>query len=418
MDDYKQLSKLFYADASAGRFATNAEEAARRLQSPATFRTGIMLQSGTNELGELFLSVPRELSFLSEEVLRVERKVSRLWSGLPGLARWAYLRSLILDEIVSTNEIEGIHSSRRQISEALNIVRERSSGAHKARFVELGRLYLELTDRRHIYPRTPEDIRAIYDRVVAGEIEKQNLPDGRLFRAGAVDIWAPNNKVKHTGVFPEAKIEQMVSQMIDLVEKSALPAVYSAFLAHFLFEFIHPFYDGNGRTGRYLLALYLSEPLSLTTALSLSRVIAEHKNDYYKAFETVEHPLNHAEATFFVLTMMGFVRIAQNEAIEQLERKEAQLAEAGATLNKAQARFGLSPKATQLLYFVVQYALFDEFGEVSLADAATYMQASSQTARRYFGELEEQSAVMPISRRPLRYVLTDRARELFGIACG
>ena len=81
-------------------------------------------------------------------------------------------------------------------------------------------------------------------------------------RQGAVDIWA-SSKVKHTGVSPESKIEQMISQMINLVEGGAVPAVYSAFLAHFLFEYIHPFYDGNGRTGRYLLALYLSEPLSI-----------------------------------------------------------------------------------------------------------------------------------------------------------
>ena len=414
MGDYKQLSKLFYADASANRFAANAEEATRRLQSPSTFRTGIALQSDTGEPNELFLAMPRRLSFLSEEVLRVERKVSRLWGSLPGLARWAYLRGLIMDEIVSTNEIEGIHSSRRQISEALDIVRDRTPGPKQARFVELARLYLELTDKRHIYPHTPQDIRAIYYRVVAGEIEEQNLPDGRLFRAGAVDIWA-SSKVKHTGVSPESKIEQMISQMINLVEGGAVPAVYSAFLAHFLFEYIHPFYDGNGRTGRYLLALYLSEPLSITTALSLSRVIAEHKNDYYKAFDTVEHRLNHAEATFFVLTMMEFVRTAQNEAVEQLERKDSQLREAASILDRVQKQLDLSPKAAQLLHLVVQYAMFDEFGEVTLLDAATYMQASSQTARKYFKELEEKSAVALVLRRPLKYVLTNEMRTAFGV---
>lgn len=38
-----------------------------------------------------------------------------------------------------------------------------------------------------------------------------------------------------------------------------------------------PFYDGNGRTGRYLLALYLDESLSIPTVLSLSRTIAKNK---------------------------------------------------------------------------------------------------------------------------------------------
>ena len=66
----------------------------------------------------------------------------------------------------------------------------------------------------------------------------------------------------------------MIDRMIELVASPDIPQTYSAILSHFLFEYIHPFYDGNGRTGRYLLALYLSEPLSETTVLSLSRVIA------------------------------------------------------------------------------------------------------------------------------------------------
>ena len=67
-----------------------------------------------------------------------------------------------------------------------------------------------------------------------------------------------------------------------------IPELYAAALCHFLFGYIHPFFDGNGRTGRYLLALQLSRPLSQPTVLSLSRVIAENKATYYRAFDAVE----------------------------------------------------------------------------------------------------------------------------------
>ena len=103
------------------------------------------------------------------------------------------------------------------------------------------------------------------------------------------------------------------------VQSDEMPSTYSALVSHYIFEYAHPFYDGNGRTGRYLLSLFLEEALSKPTALSLSRVIAENKIAYYRAFETVENPLNHGEMTFFVETMLEFILTAQGELIEKLE---------------------------------------------------------------------------------------------------
>ena len=83
----------------------------------------------------------------------------------------------------------------------------------------------------------------------------------------------------------------------------AYPETYGAIVSHFLFEYAHPFYDGNGRTGRYLLAVYLSRPLSTLTALSVSRSSAESRGAYYRAFREVEDSLNHGELTPLVLAV-------------------------------------------------------------------------------------------------------------------
>ena len=54
-------------------------------------------------------------------------------------------------------------------------------------------------------------------------------------------------------------------------------------VSHYQFEAIHPFHDGNGRTGRILNVLYLIEQQLLTLPiLYLSRYIVQHKNDYYR----------------------------------------------------------------------------------------------------------------------------------------
>ena len=73
-----------------------------------------------NENGEeLFFSMPRELAVLSEAVLRREREISDSLSTLPGIARAALVRNLVISEVVSTNQLEGIHSTRKQINDLL-----------------------------------------------------------------------------------------------------------------------------------------------------------------------------------------------------------------------------------------------------------------------------------------------------------
>lgn len=59
-------------------------------------------------------------------------------------------------------------------------------------------------------------------------------------------------------------------------------------VAHYQFEAIHPFTDGNGRTGRVLNSLYLIEQGLLTLPiLYLSRYIMAHKADYYRLLRLV-----------------------------------------------------------------------------------------------------------------------------------
>jgi Fic family protein len=411
MTSYHTLEKLFHADRSADRQNNIFLEAQRRLTDETTFRTDIKIKTG-----EVFLAMPRELTLLNEKMLRVERKVSLLWRELPGIARWAYLYGLITNEIFYTNELEGVRSTRRQIERALQGAEARELDTSVRRFREFARLYLELTDKDHVYPSSPKDIRRIYDSVVAGELPKKDLPDGKLFRAKTVQIVSSRQKVIHTGITPEARIIEMLGQMLNLVSSPDIPATYSALISHFLFEYIHPFYDGNGRTGRYLLALYLGEPLSQTTVLSLSKTIAENKSKYYAAFETVERPLNHAEVTPFVIQMMQLIRIAQDVLIENLQTKRDHLNRAEESLESQVTQpFQLNPKASELLFLATQYYLFAAFPEVTLKDMASFIGLGIQSTRNHTVELEKKGLLQTLSLRPLRFTLTDETLTRLGI---
>jgi Fic family protein len=404
---YKTLTQLFNVSKLSNRYSLIEEEAQRRRAGISSYHTGIELT-----VGEIFFTVPNELSRLTEKVLRVERKISHLWRDLPGLARWAYIRGLVMDEIIFTNEIEGVFSTRKQIEDALRSAStEKQSGEYR-RFQEFAALYLGLTKDTLDYPQTPADIRRIYDQVIAGELSADKQPDGELFRAGTVQVVSSTSKVVHQGVTPEAAIHDLLRQMIRLVQSEEIPAIYASLLAHLVFEYIHPFYDGNGRTGRYLLALYLAEPLSMPTVLSLSRTIAENKSRYYRAFQEFEAPLNHAESTASMVLMLELIQLAQEYLLRDIETKLTTLD----VLASAVKRFyEVSETARMALMNIAQFDLFASFEAVTLHEISRALGLKTQASRKYLHELENQGLISATSKRPLMFTLTEKARNTLGL---
>ena len=403
---YKTLKQLFYEDTSESRFENNTREAERRINDLSAYRTGIYLKTG-----ELFYTLPQELALLNERVLRLERRVSQLWRNLPHLARRSYIRDLIVQEIDYTNKIEGVRSTRKEIEDALASIELREESRAEKRFKEFAALYLNITKGEMSFPKEPADIRKIYDAVLAGELTDEDKLDGTLFRAGSVEVSA-GTRIVHEGVVPEAKIISMLQAMIDMASDENAPAVYNALLSHFLFEYIHPFYDGNGRTGRFLLALYLSKPLSIPSVLSLSRVVAENLQDYYRAFEEVEHSLNHGDATHFLIVMMRMLRLSQENLVVELEKKDALLTKSWDTLDHLDFLGGQVARKEDgklILYALLQTHLFASTPMMSLANLSEHIGRSKATTRRYLRSLEDSGLVKIVLQRPLYFSLTDAA---------
>lgn len=410
---YPTLEKLFYKDASSKRYENHREQLLLRLEAESTFRTGITL-----EHGELFCAVPRELSVANERVLRRERRVSALWKALPPVALGAFLRSLILDEVVYSNEIEGVHSTRRQIEVALNEAKRDTSslaGAAErphAPFMEFARLYLGLTDNPQL-PNALQDIRDIYDAVMRDSLDDEDQIKHSLFRTRPVVIESNRGKTLHEGVMPETAIKKMLEQMLALMHSEEIPEIYSALLSHFLFEYVHPFYDGNGRAGRYLLALSLSTPLSQPTVLSLSRVIAENKSAYYKAFDITERPLNCSEGTHFVMTMLDLIGQAQEDLMADLQQKRASLDGLGQRVDSLDKSF--SERDRDLLYYIGQLSLFDTLNKTGTSATADHLGVTIPTARKALESLRLRGLVERTSVRPAIYCLSESGKDLLGI---
>ena len=115
----------------------------------------------------------------------------------------------------------------------------------------------------------PHDARKRSDEIAA-----EDELDGELFRAATVTITDGQRQV-HRGVESEAAIHQLLNEFLATVNSAEENRLIRILASHFMFEFVHPFYDGNGRMGRFLLSVALREALSTATALTISRQLAE-----------------------------------------------------------------------------------------------------------------------------------------------
>ncbi|MGN0261883.1 MAG: Fic family protein [Eggerthellaceae bacterium] len=405
--EYKELSRVSYADSSNDFEATLEREYRMRFEAASTFRLGF----DTPE-GELFIAVPREMSLLTEKILRTERRISSMLQSMPASASSAVLRGFVLDEVVSTNAIEDICSTREQVKKALEVAPDAPAPAK--RFRELATLYLDIINGSAVIPSTPEDVRKLYDEVTCGEIPSDKMPDGRLFRAQGVDIVQGGYKVVHSGLEPESRIIEAIEKMLKIAASDEIPALYGGLAVHYLFGYIHPFYDGNGRTGRYLLSLMLNETLSSATALSLSRTIAENRDLYYRAFKTTERTMNKGELTFFIYSMLELVREAQVRLETALLKNIGTLREFEVRMEVISEKEGLKEQGLGIVYMLMQHEAFGLLSDAPLEEIAAYLGLKPQMTRRHIVSLESKGIVRKVGlRNPVTFALTDAFVESY-----
>lgn len=85
-------------------------------------------------------------------------------------------------------------------------------------------------------------------------------------------------------------------------------------IIHYQFESIHPFYDGNGRTGRIINILYLiHENLQNLPILYLSKYIIKNKSDYYRLLQCVRDENNWED---WLLFMIKGIELTSRETID------------------------------------------------------------------------------------------------------
>lgn len=191
------------------------------------------------------------------------------------------------------------------------------------------------------------------------------------FRTGEV-IYAPPRG--------PGKVEMLMANLLDyLNDDKRFPTdpLLKMCIAHYQFEAIHPFQDGNGRTGRILNLLYLGNKglLSLPT-IYLSKYIIVHKDDYYYQLGVVTQRKSWKPWILFMLEAVEATSMLSSRLIDNI------LDQMAATLDYVKATSKWYSKEVNELLFSQPYIRPELLSKLMGVTSRT-------TLTKYFNELVE-----------------------------
>lgn len=196
----------------------------------------------------------------------------------------------------------------------------------------------ELLDE--LNPDSMDDLLKAHLTMEAGLID-----DAGRFRRQGVGVASGEDIIHYAP--PAERVPYLMRDLFDWLNETDEHPLIKSSVFHYEFEFIHPFSDGNGRTGRLWQTLILSKWRPVFKHLPIENIVYKYRNEYYHAIAVsggeagcapfIEFILNVIDET---LTMVNSVPpTTRDKILEQMR------ANPGITRNELAAIVGLTPDA-------------------------------------------------------------------------
>ncbi len=345
-----------------------------RYDSPSTLHFDISIfQQKT------FVVVTNEMLSLIEDIYYLNNKVIEktvINKKVPPLIRASFVKYALIDELRMSNEIEGLTSTRKEFKDLLNV----SQPKKYFRFYGLVNKYRQLIKQK-IYIKDVYELRALYDKTLLQDVEKENkhnIPDGEIFRKEQVEIDS-GTKVIHEGIMPEKAIIDTMDQALIILNNQDISLLVRVAVFHYLFGYIHPFYDGNGRMDRFISSAYLRHKLDILSSLQLSISCKENQKLYYEAFKITNDPRNKADLTYFVLTFLEILK----QGLESLNETIVETIQQYLYYNDIIKTLYTKEKQYRVMDVLLQATLFDSDG-ITISNICELTHISRVTLIKYF----------------------------------
>lgn len=368
---YELLSKLFYKEPD-----TYEARYDQRFHSDTAIKLPLFINNH-----QAFFTTPIEMINKTEAIFKLNTAVNVITKDIPVSACNFLINRFLMDEIALTNDIEGITSTKKEIETALSS----QNNKKKVRFKGLAAKYLKLIQANEISLNTCEDIRKLYDDIVSDEIAAKNAPDGKIFRKDMVHIVSATQKEKHRGIMPETQIIEYMNYCLDLLKSDRMNTLIKTAVFHYFFGYIHPFYDGNGRTSRFISSCLLKDELGLLISLRLSYVIKNNLKVYYNAFDICNDVRNKGEITYFILMFLDLLAEAGTYLVEILNNLRDQLFFYKTLIDTSD----MKKTKKELLNILCQVSLFAE-SYMTVDELQQFLKLGNTSIRYILKELDEE----------------------------
>ncbi len=155
-----------------------------RFKGVTTLKTGLYLNPishGQRSLQtyELFLVPIPKILRIQDEIWRNSHKITNLIKKLSPVAFTQLFNQTLVAEIIGTNNIEGVKTTKQEVQTAIASV---GKSEEKVRLQSFVRMYFKIKQQEELEINELADLRKLYDHLLVGEIATTDLPDGVLFR--------------------------------------------------------------------------------------------------------------------------------------------------------------------------------------------------------------------------------------------
>ena len=249
------------------------------------------------------------------KILRQLSKSSKSLGELKGIAQTMpnqemLINAVVLQEAKDSSEIENIITTQDELYKALATKTKQGSQVKEVINYRRAIFYGNDLLKKQGFLRL-KDIQFLQKTIIENNAGIRSIP-GTVLK---------NDKTGEVVYTPPQDKEHILDLLSNFLEHFNLkneefPPLINLAILHYQFESIHPFYDGNGRTGRILNILYLIiNNLLDIPILYLSSYINENKADYYRLLNKVNKSDEWEE---YILYILKAIEVTSNRTIDKI----------------------------------------------------------------------------------------------------
>ena len=163
---------------------------------------------------------------------------------------------------------------------------------------------------------------SLSDLKKAHGVMMQGLVEGAgKFRTNSVGVFDESGKVIHVAP-PCDMVNGLMEQLFEWLKTSKAHMLIRSSIFHYEFEFIHPFADGNGRTGRLWQTALLADWKPVFEWIPVESIIKDHQAEYYHA---IGLSTSEGKSNSFILFMLGIIKKAVEELIRDTRSHQSHI---------------------------------------------------------------------------------------------